>query len=388
MFFLMRVSEQLQVKDDQSSWWRIPLGIFALSRLVTLLGFYVGRVLFQPSVGVGIWENAAIIRPNLLLDIWVRFDSQFYVRIAENGYQHLSDIAFFPLYPLLIRALNIVTGDSIISGVLISHLAFFGALVVLFQLVTQWQGQKSAERTVLYLAFFPTTFFYSAIYTESLFLFLSVLVVYFARNQRWAWATIVAILLTGTRLIGILLYGIVLFEWWLVNRDKVREEWHSLLVIQFIPTGLIAFMLFNWQRFGDPLAFASAQSLWGKELQNPLAILLNDLQHVLQQAFTEGDAHLLIVGFNVVAVLVCLCLLPFIWRKLGAAYALYTFLSILIPLGSSTTSIGRYTCVIFPLFILLGIWGKSPLVDRAISLIFCAFMVLFAAYHVNWGFVG
>ena len=119
-----------------------------------------------------------------------RWDSVWYLAIADGGYPAADARrpAFFPLYPWLVRAAGAITGSPLIAGALLSTACFAGALVVLHRLTALELGPEAARWTVWALALFPMSFFLSAVYTESLFLLLSVGAVYAARTGRWAWA--------------------------------------------------------------------------------------------------------------------------------------------------------------------------------------------------------
>ncbi len=132
------------------------------------------------------------------------WDSQHYIRIAEAGYQPgLLTNAFGPLYPWLIRALNVVTGDSIVSGLLISNVASGLALYLLYSLVRQRFSPQTAWRTLILLLAFPTAFYLNLLYTEALFLLL--LVTFFAAlyQRRTSIAAACCLLLPLLRLPGL-----------------------------------------------------------------------------------------------------------------------------------------------------------------------------------------
>src|SRR5260370_15779074 len=110
-----------------------------------------------------------------LLNSWNNWDSIWYTNIALNGYYSPQPMGFFPLFPWLERVLIPFTHNPFYAGLLISNLAGLGMLMVLYRLVASDFGHERAWRTVLYLAVFPTAFFFAAAYTESLFMFFSLL---------------------------------------------------------------------------------------------------------------------------------------------------------------------------------------------------------------------
>ena len=131
--------------------------------------------------------------------------------IARDGYDQTPTAAFFPLYPLLApgprRARSLV-------AVAVSTVCFFAALVALHALTRIELGVEAARWTVLALAFSPMAFFFSALYSESLFLALSVGAVLAARCDRWAWAGVLGALAAATRTTGVLvLVALALLGW-------------------------------------------------------------------------------------------------------------------------------------------------------------------------------
>src|SRR5688500_10795324 len=143
---------------------------------------------------------------NALIAPAVRWDSNWYVDTAVAGYlREDRQPVFFPLYPLLMRAVGTLVGSVLVAGILISLVAFFAALVMLHRLTERELGRDAARRTVFLLAFFPFALFFSAVYTEALFLALELGAFWAARRGRWAWAGVLGALGSATRNTGALL---------------------------------------------------------------------------------------------------------------------------------------------------------------------------------------
>src|SRR5262249_12271227 len=141
---------------------------------------------------------------------WNDWDSGYYRAIAVRGYQydpvtHEGSVAFFPLYPMLLRLTSPLLPDPAVAGIVLSNLLLAAAMIVLYRLVAARLGQDAAQLTLILLAAFPFAFFYSAVYTESLFLFLAVLAFFFAESDRWWLAGLVGLLAALTRLVGVAL---------------------------------------------------------------------------------------------------------------------------------------------------------------------------------------
>ena len=152
------------------------------------------------------WHNA--------IDATERQDAVWYLRLADRGWSDDDpSAAFFPLYPLTVRVVSwVLPGDDLFAAILVSNAAFLGALLALFALTTEAFGTKIARRAIVVTAIFPTAFFFLAPYTESLFLFLTVLAFREARHDRWSGVAVFGGLAALTRSAGILLIPALAFD--------------------------------------------------------------------------------------------------------------------------------------------------------------------------------
>jgi hypothetical protein len=173
---------------------------------------------------------------------------------------------------------------------------------------------------------------------------------------------------------------------WLNLIKALRTDWFNLGIICLIPLSLLSYMLFLNQQFGDPVAFSTTQSAWGREMLGPWTIILRDLRGFLGGDFLKGDIwwHIIIdLGAYFASLLISIA----IWRRLGASYALYCIISIVIPSMSGTGSLSRYALVLFPVFMMLGYWGRRQWLDRTIIVSFSVLLGILTAMFVNWIFV-
>ena len=145
---------------------------------------------------------------NPWLEPWQRWDTPQYQAIGERGYSAF-DTAYFtpPLYPFLMGGLAaLFGGNTLLSGLFISGLAFLGCLLVIHKLARlEFGNEASAMRSVIYLVFYPAAFFLAAAYSESLFLLSAILCLYFIRREKWLAAGILAGLAALTRIPGLFL---------------------------------------------------------------------------------------------------------------------------------------------------------------------------------------
>ena len=382
-------------------WLWLPLLLFALTRLGIALIVYLAIPLIPDSVTPPIYH----LRPpdNILLDAFgSRWDTGFYVSIAEEGYQYegvpLPSVAFFPLLPLLMRAMTAFSGDAVTAGLFISNAALALTAVLFYRLAEEQWGTAVAERAIWYWLIFPTAFFGSAIYSESLFLLTAVGAFYAARRGYWEIAALLGMLATLTRFVGLIIAPMLVVEWWMQRRlswqNKPEGERPSLLALlglAIIPLGTGMYMAYLWRTFGDPLAFVHGAAAWQRVPQSPLITIANLLQRPAEgwlAALWAGRLHIdnwLDFTFVLLFFVLGLVLLA----KKRWSEAAFVLLGVLIPFSSGLLmSQRRYVWVLFPAFVLLAQWGKRPWLDKTINIFFLLGLALFSALFANGYWVG
>jgi hypothetical protein len=255
-------------------------GIAAGSRLMLfavafLASWQLGNVSVDPRITYP--ARAATFHGLLghLINPWAHWDGVWYIRIAANGYEHAHSPAFFPLYPALVRLGSFFTGGSYeIAGILLSLSCFAAAMVVLYRMTARLYGTRSAALAVGLISLAPTSFYFQAVHSESLFLFLTVLSISFGLQHRWGAASIAGFFAALTRNTGILLVVPLLMLYWQqrgwslrrlrglrLRRMDARLGWLAL-----IPAGIVVYMAYLYAHVGDPLAFMTAQENWHRQL--------------------------------------------------------------------------------------------------------------------------
>lgn len=308
------------------------------------------------------------------IDAFRFWDAQWYVRIATIGYDY-KRTAFFPLYPSLSRAVAEVLGiREIAAAVLVSHVAFVLALWAFHRFTLLDVDEAAARRATWILALFPTAFFFSAAYTESLFLLPAVLALTAMRSRRWIWAGLWGALAALTRNVGVLLAVPLLLEYLWAHRTALRGWGSGLRTLlraglAVLPVGLgaLAYMAFLWRRFGDPLSFARVQPLYYRIGLPPWRTVLDGYRFYLRRMgqldLPTIHAHpvwvkAVYMPFQVLVVSLYLLILAVSFGRIRWSYWLLMLLSFLIPLSTATPgdyfmSFSRYLLSVPPLFLCL-----------------------------------
>ena len=370
--------------------------VFARTIPFTKERVHYGRNVFGPPYGRNVWGT---------------WDGNWYATVARLGYPEDNpplSTAFFPLYPMLMRAATEAPGGPVSLrtvqtwGALVSLLSFLFALYFVYRMAEDGWGRGAARGAVLTLAFFPTAFYFNAVYTESLFLALAAGSVWAARVRKdLLLAAGLAALAALTRHVGVILLIPLLYEW----LKGIKEYRFGGAYLVLVPSGLAAYMAFLWRRFGDPLVFQEVQGTkeWGRTFTpNPLVVLDRSwtaaergLRYALDPAAMfeqpRSLAHSAIASntYNLLALFFVVALLALGLRYLTWDLWLYAFL-FTVPFvfygteGRPLYNLPRLVLVAFPLFIVLGVvlrnrWALIAWLvpSAAFSLLLCAMFVTY-----------
>lgn len=318
------------------------------------------------------WDSGRLHELGAAFDVWARWDSDWFLRIAQGGYSWPSSTpAFFPLYPLLVGGLGrVLAGHYLLAGVAVSLAAGAAAFVLLYRLAALRLGDEAAARAVLYLAVFPTSLFLGAVYSESLFLALALGCFLLAERGRLGWAAAAAGLALLTRAQGAaLLPALALFAW---GSPRRRRDL-GVVALPLLAFALYPLALALW--IDRPLAFLDAQDVWDRHLSaaGPLG--------GVWQAVTEAD----VVELAFAAVMLGLAVLA--WRRLGATYGVYALGALLLPMAFPSERLGglysfpRLALVAFPCFLALASLGRDRRV-HAVAVTFSS--AALAVFVVRW----
>ena len=417
-----------RIRPETALAWREAWSALWTSRLVVWAAGLLGLMWFGRAPGTAGYDARGLTTPfsglgDLLVAPAARWDSVWYLLIAHDGYGTARDhpqAAFYPLYPLLMRAGGWVVGSPLLAGGLISLACFLGALVLLHRLVALELGPQHARPTLLLVAFFPTALYFSAVYSEGLFLLVSVGAFLAARCERWVWAGLLGGLAALTRNSGILLllplvllflYGPRAGGVLAVGRARWLPRYRvtpQLAWLALAPLGLALYLGWSAIALGDALAPFHAQELWMRHLR-PLGAVTGGVEAAwdgLRELTRDGTARrylaegggspldgasqsLMLLGFLVFA----LVALAGAIRRLPLAYSAYAGVALLMTVsypvdGQPLMSLPRYIAVLFPFQMWLALWAgeREGRLERTVG-VSAVLLGLLAAQFARWGFV-
>jgi hypothetical protein len=386
--------------------------VFLWTRAAIWAGVVLAFLLFEPNRHplAERWDRPELTDDlGLLVDVWARWDSVWFLRIAEHGYGAAEEAtaAFYPLYPLLVGLLGrILLGHYVLAGVLISLAAALGSFALLHRLAEPKLGVEGAARAVLYLAVFPFALFLQAVYSESLFLLLALAAFVLAERGRFLGAGAAAGLAWLTRPLGIaLLPALALLAW------RASQRRRALLQLAIAPVLFALYPLWLWWQLDDPLAFLRAEDVWSRHVSwaGPLGGLWDGLRAGwagIRQLASGSDAtrywdavtdsdpdRVAAVNLEQLGFLVLFAALTVVaWRRFGAPYGLFAALSLAIPLSVPSErwpllSIPRFGLVVFPFFLALAALGASPRVHTVVVVVSAMLLGIVCVQWALWQWV-
>jgi mannosyltransferase PIG-V len=329
-------------------------------------------------------------------DTFARYDTGHFESIAWSGYAPAaggrSNIAFFPVYPMLMRMVGRLFGRHhaiyYLSGIGVSWACFVLAMVALYYLARLDLPRHRAERAVLLAMIFPFAFFFGVAYSESTFLLFAVLAFYLFRTRRWVAGGLCAAVATATRVPGILLVPALACTAWQHAQPTRRDRTAAAAGLALAASGFLAYCFYIYRMTGNPLEWAATIQRWdyrpgGSPWLTPVRLVRRLVTHPYLYLTTDPmavyDTLYGVTGMLFVAAI------PFVWRRFGAGYGLFMLLNLWLPLSSGVfEGVGRYCAVLFPCFIWLATI-RSRSISTALIVVFALFytlgLALFTTIH-------
>jgi hypothetical protein len=361
--------------------WRLLLFV-----PVILSGFFLVPGSSFPFFEISYYKELPLFLDYPIFKVWSNFDGVHYLSIATGGYT--TDARFFPLFPALIFILslgNISFALTYITTLVFSNIVFVAAIIGFYKLLRLDYPEDISFRAIIMLLIFPTSFFLVSVYSEGLFLLLTLMSFYSARKKRWVFAGLCALLLLSTRLVGICILPALIYEYTNQGRRlKTRDYIRGMGMILVSLLGLLIYSIFNYLKWGNPLYFLAAQG----ELNNGRSVsaLVLPFQTIYRYGkilislpmiqFEWWVALLEVAAFTFGAIFLFIA-----WKKkVRTSYLIFGVLAFLLPVLSGTFSgLPRYLLAIFPLFIALGLIKSrvAKILYYAISTILLFLLVMF-----------
>ncbi|MEO7002580.1 MAG: mannosyltransferase family protein [Ktedonobacterales bacterium] len=385
-------------------WRRITLNallIWAITRVAFIALTYMAAGLPQakPIPGAGFFS------------VWQRWDTNWYLGIAQQGYAIPQQVGFFPVYPLLIRLVSFpLGGNTLLAALLVSNLSTLLALIGLGALAT-WEARDEgiAVRAMILMLAFPFAFYLTAAYTEGLFIAIVAFCLLYARQGRWGFTPLLVLLAGATRPTGVVLVLPLAWEWLRQNgllerslwrplfqrRDggalkqlgdelreraliAIRRTWPGLASLVMIPGFYLLFMAFVGLRFGHPLlVFNVHRDYWGAVSEPIWTSLAREISNLALTPYASLDQVTMVLDLVTIAVVTVAIVI--LWRSTPGMYNIYMLCLLYVAMAEpSVTNIrvlqspGRYLLPAIPIFIVLsGKLERRPALAGALVTLGC-----------------
>ena len=397
--------------------WRRPLITFAIWRLAVLILPFIGSLVVSSSKSAGTapykvanyYLGTTDFWNDRLFAAWGRWDGEWYLQIINFGYTPPEATpAFFPLYPLLVRITGLLGHlNFLVAGVVVSAIASAVVFILFYNLTLRdFKSKSLAGSALLRLVIFPTVFFLSAIYTEALFMALTLAAFFCARHlrisQKWWLAGFFAALATLTRNVGVLVAAALLWEWWQENRQgKGWSEikpggFRNLVGLVGLPVlALAGWLGASWWAFGTPLAFVKAQGsqYWSRHSAMPWETCWQAVTQLISPR-TFSDSNL--INFLVLVGWAALVIMGFRLVRQGkypVSYFIFLVIAFLPGLtqprfNEALFGLPRYLLVLFPAYQILALYLPRNRWFRAVyALASVGALVYLTIHFVQWGWV-
>jgi 4-amino-4-deoxy-L-arabinose transferase-like glycosyltransferase len=343
-----------------------------------------------------------------ILQIWNYWDAPHYLDLAVLGYRAVDPgvqmidgyqraypgdlplyIVFFPLFPWLVGAVNVLLHEPLVSAFIVSTVASLFVAPLLYRLVRADEGRRVALLAAWFVLIFPTAYFLHIGYTESLFLALVLGSFLAARNDRWWLAGFLGGLAALTRINGLVLIPALAADAWLAwdadPEHRIRAEW---LAIGLVAVGFVGYLALNLVVYGDAFAFLQIQrEHWFKELAPPWQGISGVIHFITDSrepidALKYGWFELSFIVLGLVGTVVAaLRFRPSWFAWMMGNWLLFTSTSFVL-------SVPRYSLTLFPLFAWFALLGRRPAMAVGLSMVSIGLLGYFVSEFAvgRWAF--
>lgn len=396
------------------------ISLFILSRGIMLFEGYLGKNLFSSYTtppkyqtrDYVIWKSKTMELPQMLrdtkffnLDDFTKFDAGWYLKVAKNGYDKYkmsvkhpaANWVFFPLYPMMIKGVHMIfpSIDYRLIGIILSNIFFIIALIYLYKFCIEFMkfNRNSAIMALIFLLIYPTSLYFSIMYTESLFLLLSILTIYYTYKKNYFAAIIFAALSTATRVPGFINVFLVLMTMLYQGRKEFNLKLVGKIILYGVISGIPLFLYFMYLKglTGDFLAAIHEEFNWGRKTTLPLYAYFKYIFIPYFAAYGGWDNGL--ISFVMTTAVFGIYLGVFIYDYIKkhvdvqeGIFFVYGLLLLLMPYATATsmTSIVRYMMVSIPVFIYLARYAeKNKVINFLYTSLFFGLSTIYVIAFIN-----
>ena len=376
---------------------------FLTTRILLVVTGYLALTLF-PAHPVESWQGLAFPGNNWI-DGWVRWDSFWYESIVDANPrfvpEHLSNANFFPFYSwvswivaLPFRVVLDLEPAFFIGALIVSSVSFVLALMAVDRITTNIAGPDVSRRTVWLIAVFPFSFFLTAVYADALYFCLCAWSLAFALERRWYLACALASMAAMTRIPGVALFPALGLEYLRQQQWKAKIGREAIVCVAILAIAPIVIGSYYEWRYGNPLEFLRARQV-GWNRASGIAGYVRDFNYFFEapifpcsgvaECVKEFAPTRALLGATYLVLLpLTIAITIAAARTLGVALAAWVLISIAMSLPNGFDGVGRFTAVLFPVFIALAM----RLRNRTVFVIVCAacvpFLLLFFAQFARW----
>ncbi len=329
-------------------------------------------------------ESNRLVKPNIYpashyhlennpLKYLANWDGADYISIANKGYDDKFLTGFFPLYPILIKLVHVIVKSYLISGLIITWLALWGAIYFYVSIVKEYYSRSNTKikdnltliKSALYFVLFPSGIYLLCVYTESLYALFALAAIYFAFKKKLILTALLTILATAAHITGFFLIPIVVL---MLFEEKVSKL-KSLAVGAIGSIGVIAYSIYLWIKFNNPFEFVHSQTV----------------HHWLKNKIWYNYDSISILDLFL---LISLITTVIYWYKRKRSFSFYTLLFIAIPLiGGQFDGFARYTLMAFPMQLMFFDYLKNKIESQFISLMILSSLWTYSVILFAAGFV-
>jgi len=326
---------------------------------------------------------------------WYRWDTIHYLEIADYGYDFNSiNSVWPPLYPFLIKITDSLFNPGILAALIVSNIFFIFGMVLFYLLTKELFSEKMSKDTIFYLIFFPSSFFFVAGYTESIFLFLSLAVFIFLRKKKWLLAGIFCFLATMTRVQGLILTVPILYELILEykNYGDFKKFIFNSISSVYAPFsyGLFSLYVYFGLRYGWPWNRLSEN--WHLHFEFPWVGLIENIQLLLGKPIEYDFTPDLVKFLNLFIAILAILILFKLRKKIPASISIFSWIMLFVAIGkvddnNQLGSVIRYVLTIFPIFWGLAILNKQKYLKLIYFVISIVLQIILLVYFYWWYWV-